>query len=380
MTISHGVDFTIQGSLPTPLPTSETILGIVGEQGTAVAGQTRADNDVPTLVTNLEDAQARFGTGTEMERAFQLIYGALRNIRCVGITTPASPSHAQYVTAVEKFRAAESIVGVKPDLITSGGTSSYSGNNIVTTANTVVTALNTEADLIKSIALAAGPTGMGASPTPFDDVEAWADANNTQQKRTMFTYPDVIRVGGTKQSGAVAVMVAMARADRILGIQRAPSNIEAPGFTSLSPTVAFSYSDSTIEAQTLDTDKKVTTIVNFEGFRLWGGLLVPATGEPSEFQFVGVRRVADFIERRLTVLAQGVVDAGLLPTTEEEIISRANSFLRSLASRVPNPVIREGSVASLGINYDTATLQLGISITPVLPARRISWVLSVSRS
>ena len=374
MTLQHGIDFSIAGQQQVPPPTTETIVGIVGVRGTAVSGFTRAAIHTPTLVTTLAGAQQAFGTGHDMINNIALLFDAA-SVRIVGVTivpSGAEPSFDEWIAGVRVLRRAASVVGLNPTLIYCPGTFSYTGSNLDAAANTVVAAVNGEADLINGLAVVDGPPD-------YADMRDWAAANDAQQRRALFCFPEVVRsVVSGPQSGAVAVMAAMVRADLDLGIQRQPSNIAVPVISSLAPAPTFSYRDITTEAQALDNDLRVTSIVNHGGFRLWGGQLRPSTTEPSEFRYASIRRVADFIEESLITAAQPFVDAGLTPETERDILKVGNEFMRSISTG-RSAKIRDGSVTSLGRNTATATLTLAPSILPILPTRRISWELTVAR-
>ena len=145
----------------------------------------------------------------------------------------------------------------------------------------------------------------------------WAKVYDTQTD-TIREEPLSARIAGV-----------FARNDNDRGFWCSPSNITIDGIVGISKPVDFTLGDTNCTANLLN-ENKVTTIIQQDGFRLWGNR---TTSSDSKWSFISVRRTADMINDSLLRAHLWAVDRNITKTYTEDVCEGVNNYLRQLKNQ-----------------------------------------------
>ena len=287
----HGIETVEIDSGTRPIRTvTSSIIGLVG---TAPAA---ADADfplnTPVLLTGPRQA-ATLGAGGTLRDAYDAIYQQGVNIAIVVCVaegqTPAATAAAvagqpSAGTGAYALMTAESLLGLKPRILAAPG---FTANPVGGTASAVTAALVAVAERLRGVVIADGPNTTEAA--------AVTDAGLHGSARMMIVDPAVrvMDAAGaivTRPASAYAAGV-LARTDAHRGFWWSPSNQLVAGIVGTARPVSFELSSDQTEAHRLNA-ANVSTIINRNGFRLWGNR---TPSEDPLWAFLSVRRTADMI-------------------------------------------------------------------------------------
>lgn len=168
-------------------------------------------------------------------------------------------------------------------------------------------------------------------------------------------------------SGRVAGLIAKSDQDR--GFWWSPSNQEIRGILGTARPIDFALGDYNARANFLN-ENEVTTIIQKDGFRLWGNR---TTSADPKWAFLSVRRTADIINESLLRAHMWAVDRNITRTYVDDVLEGVNAFLRRL--RTIGAIINGQAYADPALNTPDQLSQGRITIdfdfTPPYPAEHI---------
>lgn len=222
---------------------------------------------------------------------------------------------------VHALLGAESRLGVAPRILLAPGfTHERSG-----AANPVVAELVGVAERLRAVIIADGPNTT--------DTAALEYAGDFGSDRVFLVDPWVLRVDGEGQTvqapASPCVAGLIARSDAEFGFWRSPSNQLISGIVGTARPVDFTLGDSNARANLLN-EAGVATIINQDGFRLWGNR---SLADDAKWHFLSVRRTADMINDSLLRAHLWAVDRNITATYAEDVVEGVNAYLRSLRAQ-----------------------------------------------
>lgn len=259
---------------------------------------------------------------------------------------------------------AESITGVAPRILVCPGFNHFATSPSVA-VTTVPPALLAVASRLRAVAILDGP-----STTMADAIAAEALVSG-ERSRGLLVDPWV-DVSGVSMPASAYVAGLGSRSDNEHGFWRSWSNQPISGITGTARPVDFSLGDPASEADVLN-GAHIATIINRNGFRLWGNRSLEKS-DP-KWKFLSVRRIADMINESLMRAHLWAVDRNITKTYVEEVVAGIESYLRQLQAQ---GAILGGSVwadPELNTPESIADGQVwfDFDFTPAYPAEKITF-------
>jgi len=224
---------------------------------------------------------------------------------------------------VQAFLAAESILGYAPKILCAPG---FTSQRPATLANPVVTELLGIADQMRAVIIADGPN------TNDTDAQTWA--SDFGSKRVYVVDPGVKVWDETTsayidQPASARVAGMIAKSDNERGFWWSPSNREMYGIGGTTRAIDFTLGDANSRANLLN-EQNIATIINQNGYRLWGNRTLSAD---SKWAFLSVVRTADMINESILVNHLWAVDRNITKTYVEDVLEGVNAYLRNLKAK-----------------------------------------------
>lgn len=188
----------------------------------------------------------------------------------------------------------------------------------------VATELLTVANRLKAIVIADAPTSSLTEATTFAATTALVS------ERMYVVYPSVIISGNFTVPASSYIAGVIAKTDSESGFWVSPSNKLISGIIGLSKPIDYSHGDSSCKANVLN-EAKITTIVNYDGYRVWGNR--STAGATYSMKFLCVRRTADVINESIMSAHMWAVDRNIVKNYLIEVSESVNAFLRDLKSQ-----------------------------------------------
>lgn len=217
---------------------------------------------------------------------------------------------------VQAFLAAESTVGVAPRILVAPEFSQI---------DAVVAEMVAIATKLRAIIVADGPNTTDAAALTHRDalgsdriylVDPWVKVWDTA------TNAEVIRPASARVAGVIA------RSDEERGFWWSPSNRLIDGITGTARAVDFALGDATARANLLN-ENEVATIIQRDGFRLWGNRTCSA--DP-KWAFLKRRRIADMVNEAIMQAHFWAVDRNVTRQYLEDVVEGVNAYGRQLVS------------------------------------------------
>lgn len=383
----HGIEIIELDNGTRPIQTvASSVIGLVG---TAPQGPV----NTPVLITgNPADAIAVFGedtTGYTIPAALKAIFeqtGAM-----VVVVNVAAPDNEEQLNEdatfdPEKITSADIIGGIRADgtyygaqcllaaqteckvqprILCAPGFTHTRAND---TGNPVVTAMVKIAERLHAVMIADCPNDTKEN--------AIKHADDYTSPRLVCAYP-FAKVYDTKTDSireeplSAYIAGAFARNDNERGFWWSPSNLIINGIVGLSKPVDFTLGDTNCTANLLN-ENNVMTVIQQDGFRLWGNR---TTSADSKWQFISVRRTADMINDSLLRAHLWAVDRNITKTYTEDVCEGVNNYLRQLKNQ---GAILDGECwADKSINTPEQIQQgkvtFDFDFTPPYPAEHITF-------
>ena len=277
---------------------------------------------------------------------------------------------AAVITAgAEKLLDVESTAGLRPKiLIAPGFTSQVTRTGAQITGAPVTSALEPVATKLRAVIIADGPDTT--------DAEAIAYRGLLDSRRIFVVDPQVKvfdaeanRTVTEPASGYVAGVIARSDAER--GFWFSPSNRVIRGIVGTARPIDLRLGEATSRANLLNA-AEVATIVNQNGYRLWGNRTL--SSDP-KWAFLSVVRVADQINEALWRSHLWALDRALTKTYIEEVRESVNAYLRGLTGQGAilggtcwaDPELNDKAAISSGKVY------FDFDFTPPYPAEHITF-------
>lgn len=374
----HGVEVVEIDSGPRPIRTVRS--SVIGLIGTALdADEEQFPFHTPILIAGKRSEAAGLGRFGSLPAAIDDIFdqtGAL----IVIVRVPESgddegygpeflslpqqmlggvdPETGQYL-GIQAFLAAESEVHVTPRILIAP---EYSHHPAV--ANELLSV----AERLRAVVIADGPN--------YNDQEA-IDYRQMFGSSRLYMVDPWVRVWDAEDnvevvrpaSARIAGLIAKSDAER--GFWWSPSNREIRGLMGTARSVDFALGDTNARANFLN-ENEVATIIQKEGFRLWGNRSCSA--DP-KWAFLSVRRTADMINESLLRAHMWAVDRNITKTYIEDVLEGVNAYLRHL--RTVGAIINGQAWADPELNTPDQISQgkvyIDFDFTPPYPAEHITF-------
>ncbi|UTS79572.1 phage tail sheath subtilisin-like domain-containing protein [Phaeobacter piscinae] len=210
--------------------------------------------------------------------------------------------------------AAESVVKVAPRLIVVPEFSQEQA---------VVSELISIATKLRAIIIADGPNSTDADAITYREnfgsdriylVDPWVKVWDTE------TSTEIVRPASARVAGVIA------KSDAERGFWHSPSNRLIDGITGTARAIDFTLGDATSRANILN-ENEVTTIIQRDGYRLWGNRGLSA--DP-KWAMIKRRRVADMINESIMQAHFWAVDRNADRTYFEDVIEGVNAYGRRM--------------------------------------------------
>ena len=270
-------------------------------------------------------------------------------------------SSGQYL-GVSALLASESEVHLVPRILIAPGFSHSAAN---------VSRLLTVAERLRAVVIVDGPNTTDAQAITFREnfgspriylVDPWVKTANPNAGQTGEPVT-VLRPPSARVAGVLA------KSDAERGFWFSPSNRFILGVLGLARSVDFALGDPNARANLLN-EQEVATIIQQNGFRLWGNR---STSADPKWAFLSVRRTADMIHESLLRAHLWAVDRNITKTYLSDVLEGVNAYLRQL--KVQGAIINGHAWADPELNTP-ATLADGkvhidFDFTPPYPAEHI---------
>ena len=326
----HGIETIEVTNGARPVQTVRaSVLAIIGTAPAADAGAWPLDE--PIAVVGGPEAIADLGATGTLPDAFAALFKQGVGVTAIVVRVAEGVDIAETITnivgspaaqsGVHAFTAAQSLLGLKPRIMIAPG---FTSQRINDGANPVVTEMLGIATRRRGIIIADAP-----NTTKEDALEYRGDWGSD---RVYIVDPGVkvLDEGVTVvQPASAFVAGVMLRVDRDKGFHHSPSNHEIFGITGTARGIEFAWGDRDTEANFLN-ENRIATIVNENGFRLWGNETTAA--DPLN-KFLSVRRTHDIIMDSVADAHQYAMDRPFSVQLLVDIAETVNGYLRILKAR-----------------------------------------------
>ena len=325
----HGIETIEIDDGTRPIRTAKSsVIGVVGTAPDADAARFPLNTPV-LLCGNPREAAALKESGT-LKDAISAIFDQIGAMVVVvrvdkgadaAATTTNVLGDATAGTGVHALLAAESVVKVAPRILCVPG---FTGSRTGGKPNPVAAALKGIAEKMRAIAIVDGPN------TTLD--EALAHRGEIASDRIFIVDPAVKvwnEKAATIQPASARVAGMIARRDTEKGFWWSPSNQAVNGIVGLGRPIAFAMSDATCEANLLN-EKGIATIVQKNGYRLWGNRTGSDNSPNPLWNFLSVRRTADMIYESVENAFLWAMDRPMSANLILDIQESVRAYLRHL--------------------------------------------------
>lgn len=257
---------------------------------------------------------------------------------------------------------AESVVGYSPRIICAPGWTHQRPDD---GSNPVVAEAVGIAERLRAVIIADGPNAT--------DDDAFKYRNDWGSDRIYIVDPwvKVFNYNGDTVSRPASARVAgvIAKTDNDSGFWNSPSNKVINGITGTTRAVDFKLGDTASRANLLN-EQEVATIINEDGYRLWGNR---STASDAKWAFLSVRRTADIINESLQRAHLWAVDRGITKTYVEDVTESVNAYLRTLVNlgAILGGECWADPDLNTAANIAQGKVYFNFDFTPVYPAEHV---------
>ncbi|MBU6141281.1 MAG: phage tail sheath subtilisin-like domain-containing protein [Proteobacteria bacterium] len=387
----HGVEVIDINDGARPIQTVKS--SVIGLVGTAPKGPV----NIPTLLLgSLSEAVEIFGSDKNftIPAALDLIFkqtGAM--VVVVNVADPTKTAHktanvldpakitlsdivggvdsqtGKY-TGVSGLLAANSEVKVQPRILIAPGFTHQTplDEDDEPTANPVVAALLNAAETLRAIIVADCPN------TNKTDAINYANDWGSARIYPAFPWVKVLNTANNtivEKPASSCIAGLIAKSDNERGFWWSPSNMVINGIVGTSKPVDFALGNTSCTANFLN-EHGIATIIQQDGFRLWGNRTVSSD---AKWIFLQTRRTADMINDSLLKAHLWAVDRNITKTYIDDVLEGVNNYLRYLKSiqaiidgkAFINPELNTPSQIAQGkVTFD-------FDFTPPYPAEHITF-------
>lgn len=324
----HGVEVVEIDTGTRPITTVRSaVIGLIGTAPDADAA--KFPLNTPVLIAGKRADAAGLGASGTLPAAIDDIFDQAGAVIVV-VRVAAGADGAETVSnviggvddvtaqqeGVQAFLAAESVLGVTPRILVAPEFSQEQA---------VVAEMIAIATKLRAVIVADGPNTTDAAAiayrTQFGSdrlylVDPWVKVWDATADAV------VIRPASARVAGVIA------KSDAERGFWHSPSNRLIDGIVGTARSIDFALGDVTARANLLN-EQEVTTIINRDGYRLWGNRTLSA--DP-KWAFLKRRRVADMINESIMQAHFWAVDRNADRTYFEDVVEGVNAYGRHLVT------------------------------------------------
>jgi phage tail sheath protein FI len=357
----HGVEIWEDDSGPRPIQTvKSSVIGLIG-----TAPLKTVPVNQPILITGLKQAQELFGLmdgKTTIPAAIHAIFAqGVSAIVAIRVDGDKDEDVIKNLTSegafegLKAFLATASTVGVTPRILIAP---KYSGDE------TVLANFVTVAKRMRAIIVADGPNEDDAKAKEYSSKFGGTD-------RVYLVDPFVKIAENTFLPASPFAAGIIAKSDNERGFWWSPSNRPIDGIIGTQRAVDFAFGEQDSGANLLNA-ANVTTIVNVDGYKLWGNRV---TGTSTKVKFLSIRRTADMILDSLLRSHLWAVDRNITSTYLEDVSEGVNNYMRDL--KALGAILGGLCWASKELNTKSAVengeVYFDIEFTPNYPAEHVTF-------
>lgn len=351
MAFKHGITVTeINTGARTLTAVSTAIIGLVATASDADAATFPLDR--PALVTDVETAIGKAGTGGTLANALRAIADQARPVvvvvrvaegaddaetasNVIGTTTAEGQK-----TGMQALLAAQGQLGVKPKILGTPGLETQA----------VTAALAVVAKKLRGFAYARALGDTVADATLY--------RANFSERELMLLMPDFLAWDtGTSANvtshAAARAMGLRALIDEQTGPHKTLSNVAVSGVVGLTKDIHWDIEDQSSEAGLLNAAQVTALIRTDSGYRFWGNR---TCSDDDLFAFESTVRVAQLIADTVARGMEWAIDKPLTPSLARDIIETVNGFFLELKAA---GVILGADARFDEANNSTASLKAG---------------------
>lgn len=328
MAFLHGVEVLEIDNGARPIQTvRSSVIGIVGTA--PLADETAFPLDTPVLIAGSRSEAAKLGLTGTLPAAIDAIFdqaGAMVVVIRVAEAILPADTKTNVIGGVDvatgknkglqALLSAESEVKVAPRILIAPG---------FTNDNAVVAEMLGLADRLRAVIIADGPNTNDSAAITYRElfgskrlyvVDPWVKVWDT------VTSTEVVQPASARVAGMIA------KSDNERGFWWSPSNREMYGITGTARAIDFTLGDANARANLLN-ENEVATIIQKDGFRLWGNRTCSA--DP-KWAFLSVVRTADLINDSLLRAHMWAVDRNITRTYVQDVTEGVNAYLAHLTA------------------------------------------------
>jgi len=304
--------------------TKSSVIGIIGTAPSCDA--LKYPINVPVLLSGVSPSSAGIGTTGSLPNA---IDGLMDQAGCLVVVIRIADSNvdatqvanlvgsAGDLTGVHAFKKAQSTIGVTPRILIAPE---------FTHRASVLSELLVVAGKLRAVVIA----DAGDSDATPSEAQQYAEDFSSDRLYLIYPYVKVSRNGiDVAEPASARVAGIIAKTDNEKGFWWSPSNQTIQGIVGVNYPVDFILGESTSLANVLN-ENKVATIINIDGYRLWGNR---TTSSDSKWAFLQTRRTADIINDSLLTNSLWCVDRNITKTFVSDVIGGVNSYLNVLQAQ-----------------------------------------------
>lgn len=355
----HGVEVVeIDTGTRSIQTTRSSVIGVIGTAPDADA--TSWPLNTPVLIAGRRSDAALIGsTGTlpaAIDAIFDQIGAVIVVVRVEEGATPAETTSniiggiddaTGAYQGVQAFLSAEPKLGVAPRILIAPE---------YTAQEAVLTEMVSIATRLRAIIVADGPNSSDADAVTYRE--------NFGSDRIYLVDPwvtvwDTVADAEIVQPASARVAGVIAKSDEERGYWWSPSNRLIDGITGTARVVDFVLGDAAARANLLN-EQEVTTIIQRDGYRLWGNRTLSAD---SKWAMLKRRRVADMVNESILQAHFWAVDRNVTSQYLEDVVEGVNAYGRQLVNlgalagfkAWPDPDLNTAESLEAGkvwINYD----------------------------
>ena len=323
----HGLTITESATgVRTIVRSSLSVIGLIGTS-IAVAPESQAaidaafPLDTPVLVTSVDIAAGKAGSGGTLKAAFEAIGDEASPLVVVVRVAPGEDQAAtdanvigatdgNSYTGLQALLAAETVVGKRPRIIGAPG-------------------LDTQAVTTEMAIIARKLRAMVYAAAIGDDIaEVTTYRGEFAARELMLLWPD----SSPDFAGDVVARTLglRARIDEEQGWHKTVSNVPFNGVTGVTRNVHFDLLDNDTDAGVLN-DAQITTIIRQSGYRLWGNRTTAGEDQP-EFSFESAVRTSHALQDIIASAVQPFLDQPMTVARVKDLMETVNAEFRQLAT------------------------------------------------
>ena len=285
-------------------------------------------------------------------------------------------AEASALTGIPVFTTVQSILGVKPRLLTSAGIDN--GTPAGGSKNPIGAKLEEVAEKLRAVAILDLPNLRSEAVTAAEDYSGDRTLLvSPQAKISKIDADGNASIVNFAMSGFIAGRIAVTDAEQ--GFWTPVGNKLLKGVLGLAVPVDFEMGNANAGSQ-VRINAGTMTVVNYGGFRTWGDVS-SADGDAEAYKFASVRRIADVLADSVQQNHLWAVSKAIGKNYLSEVAEGVNAFIRSLKAKgalvgglcYPDGEKNTSEAIANGEAY------FNIEFTPVYPASSITFSVQLTK-